>query len=225
MVFVARMLRTTEGLNDFKIVLINDRADLEEQLSKTATLIGGRVNVIESAKQLRTHLSHDSSDISMVMAHKFLLREQSLPVKVAEALDAYQAIPSASTFGVVNASERIILMIDEAHRTQGSDLGGNIFEVFPNAARIAFTGTPLITERHGAKKIYKRFGGYIDTYLLMGAVQDGTTLQILYEGKTIDTALNEKHAFEAEFEDLFRDRSDAELLAIKKKYGATNQAS
>jgi len=225
MVFVARMLRTTEGLNDFKIVLINDRADLEEQLSKTATLIGGRVNVIESAKQLRAHLSHDSSDISMVMAHKFLLREQSLPVKVAEALGAYQAIPSASTFGVVNASERIILMIDEAHRTQGSDLGGNIFEVFPNAARIAFTGTPLITEGHGAKKIYKRFGGYIDTYRLMGAVQDGTTLQILYEGKTIDTALNEKHAFEAEFEDLFRDRSDAELLTIKKKYSATNQAS
>jgi len=93
MVFVARMLRTTEGLNDFKIVLINDRADLEEQLSKTATLIGGRVNVIESAKQLRAHLSHDSSDISMVMAHKFLLREQSLPVKVAEALGTYQAIP------------------------------------------------------------------------------------------------------------------------------------
>ncbi len=221
MVFVARMLRATAGLNDFKTVLVNDRADLEEQLTKTATLIGGSVNVIESSRQLRDHLSSDTSDINMVMAHKFLLREHSLPLKVAEALGTYQAIPSAKTFGVVNPSERIILMIDEAHRTQGSDLGDNIFEAFPHATRIAFTGTPLITERHGEKKTCKRFGAYIDTYRLMDAVKDGTTLQILYEGKTIDTALNEKHAFEAGFEDLFKNRTDAELLAIKKKYGAT----
>jgi type I restriction enzyme R subunit len=55
----------------------------------------------------------------------------------------------------------------------------------------------------------------------MDAVHDGATLQILYEGKTADTALNEKHQFDTKFEDLFRDRSEAELLAIKKKYGAT----
>jgi hypothetical protein len=76
-------------------------------------------------------------------------------------------MPSGKTFGVVNASERIILMIDEAHRTQSSDLGENLFEAFPNATRIAFTGTPLITERHGEKKTRKRFGEYIDTYCLI----------------------------------------------------------
>ena len=63
----------------------------------------------------------------------------------------------------------------------------------------------------------KRFGEYIDTYKLLDAVADGTTLQILYEGKTADTALNEKHAFDTKFEDLFSDRIDKELLAIKKK--------
>ena len=130
-------------------------------------------------------------------------------------------MPSKDTFGVVNDSGRIVLMIDEAHRTQGSDLGDNIFEAFPNAARIAFTGTPLITERHGDKKTHKRFGEYIDTYKLMDAVEDGTTLQILYEGRTADAALNDKHGFETEFENLFKDRSEEELLAIKKKYGAT----
>lgn len=55
----------------------------------------------------------------------------------------------------------------------------------------------------------------------MDTVNDGATLQILYEGKTADSALNEKHAFDEAFEDLFRDRSEEELLAIKKKYGAT----
>ncbi len=221
MVFVARMLRASRDLNDFKILLVNDRVDLEEQLGQTATLIGGKVNVIENTQALRSHLATDSSDINMVMVHKFQERQEALTPHVAQALGTYQAIPTANTFGVVNTSDRVILMIDEAHRTQGSDLGDNLFEAFPNATRIAFTGTPLITERHGDKKTVKRFGEYIDTYRLMDAVHDGATLQILYEGKTADTALNEKHQFDTKFEDLFRDRSESELLAIKKKYGAT----
>lgn len=221
MVFLARALRASRDLADYKIILVNDRQDLEEQLGDTATLIGGRVNVIESRLGLRAHLATDSSDISMVMIHKFQEHKQTLTNTVAEALGTYLAMPSGKTFGVVNTSERIILMIDEAHRTQSSDLGDNLFEAFPNATRIAFTGTPLLTERHGEKKTNKRFGQYIDTYRLMDAVNDGATLQILYEGKTADSALNEKHAFDEAFEDLFRDRSEEELLAIKKKYGAT----
>jgi type I restriction enzyme R subunit len=221
MVFVARMLRASRDLHDFKIVLVNDRIDLEDQLSRTATLIGGRVHIIDSTGGLRRQLATGSSDINMVMVHKFQQREETLSLKLAEALGTYQAMPPARTFGVVNDSERILLMIDEAHRTQGSDLGENIFEAFPNAVRIAFTGTPLISERHGEKKTHKRFGQYIDTYKLMDAVNDGATLQILYEGKTADAALYDKHGFETAFEDLFKDRDEEELLAIKKKYGAT----
>lgn len=221
MVFLARMLRASRDLSDYKIVLVNDRQDLEVQLGGTATLIGGRVNVIESRQDLRHHLATDSSDINMVMVHKFQEHKQTLSNTVAEALGTYLAMPSGKTFGVVNTSDRIILMIDEAHRTQSSDLGDNLFEAFPNATRVAFTGTPLITERHGERKTHKRFGEYIDTYRLTDAVNDGATLQILYEGKTADSALNEKHAFDQAFEDLFCDRSEEELLAIKKKYGAT----
>lgn len=55
----------------------------------------------------------------------------------------------------------------------------------------------------------------------MDAVHDGATLQILYEGRTADTALNDKHGFDTKFEDLFKERSEEEILAIKKKYGAT----
>lgn len=221
MVFLARMLRASRDLSDHKIVLVNDRTDLEDQLADTATLIGGKVNVIESRLDLRHHLASDSSDINMVMVHKFQEHKQPLSNTVAEALGTYLAMPAGKTFGVVNTSSRIVLMIDEAHRTQSSDLGDNLFEAFPNATRIAFTGTPLITERHGEKKTHKRFGELIDVYRIMDSVNDGATLQILYEGKTADTALNEKHAFDTAFEDLFRERSEAELLAIRKKYGAT----
>lgn len=221
MVFVARMLRASRDLADFKILLVNDRIDLEDQLAATAKLIGGKVNVIESTAELREHLSTDASDVNMVMVHKFMERIEALPLMVAEALATYGKPPAAETFGVVNRSDRILLMIDEAHRTQSSDLGDNLFEAFPNATRIAFTGTPLITEQHGMKRTVKRFGEYIDTYKLMDAVNDGATLQILYEGRTADTALKDKHAFDTKFEDLFKERTEEELLAIKKKYGAS----
>ena len=221
MVFVARMIRASADLADFKIVLVNDRVDLEEQLADTARLIGGKINVIESTENLREHLSTDASDVNMVMVHKFTERTESLPFVVEQALSTYGAPPAASTFGEVNASQRILLMIDEAHRTQGSDLGDNIFEAFPNATRIAFTGTPLITEKHGTRRTVKRFGDYIDTYKLMDAVHDGATLQILYEGRTADTALKDKAGFEQKFEDLFRQRSPEQIEAIKKKYGAS----
>ena len=221
MVFVARMLRASADLADFKILLVNDRVDLEEQLAATAKLIGGKVNIIASTADLRDHLSTDASDVNMVMVHKFMERIEELPPVVKDALASYGKPPSAESFGVVNLSERILLMIDEAHRTQSSDLGDNIFEAFPKATRIAFTGTPLITEQHGTRRTVKRFGEYIDTYKLMDAVHDGTTLQILYEGRTADTALKDKHGFDTKFEDLFRHRTDEEIEAIKKKYGAS----
>ena len=234
MVFVARMLRAAADLEDFKILLVNDRVELEDQLTSTAQLIGGKVNVIESTAQLRGHLGTDASDINMVMVHKFAERTEILPTAVATALSSASAlgsarvpplpfgsIPSNKTFGVVNPSARIILMIDEAHRTQSSDLGDNLFEAFPHATRIAFTGTPLVTEQHGTRRTVKRFGEYIDTYKLMDAVHDGTTLQILYEGRTADTAIKDKYGFDTKFEDLFRERTEEEILAIKKKYGTT----
>ena len=221
MVFAGRMLRASDDLNDFKLVFVNDRKDLEEQLSRTVKLIGGKVNVIASTDDLRAHLSTGASDINMVMAHKFMDRTEALPQKVADVLGTYARPPSGKGFGVINESDRILLMIDEAHRTQGSDLGENIFEAFPQATRIAFTGTPLITEQHGEKRTVKRFGEYIDEYKLMDSVHDGTTLQILYEGRTADTAIDDREGFDRKFEDLFKERSDEEILAIKKKYGAT----
>ena len=241
MVFVARMIRAAADLEDFKILLVNDRSDLEEQLAGTARLIGGKLNVIESTARLREHLGTSTSDVNMVMVHKFAERAEDVPEVIAKVLrkpkavtgkangaetaaEAYRyfgKLPSSGTFGVVNPSERILLMIDEAHRTQGSDLGENLFEAFPNATRIAFTGTPLITEQHGTKRTVKRFGEYIDTYKLMDSVHDGATLQILYEGRTAETALKDKRGFDTKFEDLFKERSEEELLAIKKKYGAT----
>ena len=61
------------------------------------------------------------------------------------------------------------------------------------ARHVALSGLDE-TERHGERKTHKRFGEYIDTYKLMDAVKDGATLQILYEGRTAETAITDKPA-------------------------------
>ena len=227
MVFLIRKLRRTQDLQDLKLILVIDRVDLEEQLGETAALAGEKVNHIDSSAQLKQELKDDRSNLSIVMVHKFREAKDKLPGYVSDVLRPQpssqfttEPLPEYSVFGTVNTSERILMLVDEAHRTQSSDLGDNLFEAFPNATKIAFTGTPLITERH-SKKTHDRFGTYIDQYKLQDAVDDGTTVQILYEGRTSETALKDKHKFDVKFEDLFGHLTPEQIELIKKKYGAS----
>ncbi|MCP4212867.1 MAG: type I restriction endonuclease subunit R [Halieaceae bacterium] len=234
MVFTVRRMRTTPGLSDYKIIMVNDRTDLEKQLTETAYLTGEPVHVVEfGGDAMRERLGTTTSDLNMVMVHKFQEREQPLtlpdrqsesgriipsPQRQQYALAA-EPLPEYRVFETVNDSEKIALFIDEAHRTQSSDLGDNLFAAFPNAARIAFTGTPLITERHGEHRTVRRFGTYIDRYKLMDSVADGVTIPIEYTGKTAHTAIQSRDQFERKFEDLFAERTPQELNAIKRRYG------
>lgn len=219
MVFLVRRLRRIAALKDFKVIMVVDRNDLEEQLGDTAGLTAEKVTEIGSTEDLKAELADDRSNLNLVMIHKFMEREFGAPDYLNKAIHG-DAIPKFKPFGEINPSDRILILIDEAHRTQGSDFGHNLSIAFPNATKIAFTGTPLITERH-EKKTTDRFGGrYIDQYKLQDAVDDGATVQILYEGKTADTAINAKHEFDRKFEDLFKDRPAKEIAAIKRKYGA-----
>ena len=242
MVFLIRKLRRNDDLKDFKVVVVNDRNDLEAQLTETIALTGETPLVIKSSEQLKEKLVNNTSNINMVMLHKFREADESnVPLYVRKAMeqkaandtdDKYAKVAEPvlfDSFGVVNNSEKVLVLIDEAHRTQrsGTDhssLSDNLFDAFPNATRIAFTGTPLIAQHH-SDPTWKRFGvdvnsSYIDKYRLQDAVDDGATLQILYEGKTAEVAIQGRSGFDRKFEDLFRDRTEEELLAIRKKYGA-----
>ncbi len=220
MVFLIKKLRTSNDLKDYKILLVNDRTDLEDQLGETASLSGETVYYIESSKSLKEELKDDRSNLNMVMVHKFRENDgKALPGYVAEAMQKYgdKPLPEFREFGVVNTSERILILVDEAHRTQGGDLGDNLFSAFTGATRIAFTGTPLIKDEE--HKTRERFGDYIDKYRLHDAVKDGATLQIVYEGRTADAAIYQKAEFDRKFDDLCGNLSADQILAIKKKYG------
>ena len=220
MIFLIRKMRTTQHLNQYKLLLLNDRTDLETQLGNTALLTDEPVEYINNISKVHSELANNKSNINMVMIQKFQERNNNqLPDYIQkEIVQAAEPVEKYNSIGIVNKSDKILVLIDEAHRTQGSDMGNNLFEAFPNSTKIAFTGTPLITERH-KKKTVDRFGDYIDKYKLQDAVDDGATIQILYEGKTADIAITDKAGFDNKFEDLFQERTEAELLEIKKKYG------
>jgi type I restriction enzyme R subunit len=218
MVFFVRKLRTSRDLFDLKVVMVNDRTDLEEQLGGTAVLTGEKAITVENRSELETRLKGSDSGLYLVMVHKFQERAEQLPASVKVALGIPVGVPVLKPFPEVNKSERIIVFIDEAHRTQYGDLGNNLAVAFPNAIKIAFTGTPLITKRH-RQTTMERFGSVIDTYRLKEAQEDEAVLPIVYIGKTTNTALSHKDEFDEKFEDLFSGRSEEELEAIKKKYG------
>ncbi|MBA3899655.1 MAG: type I restriction endonuclease subunit R, partial [Bacteroidetes bacterium] len=214
MVFLIKKLRSCNDLKDLKVIFVVDRSDLEDQLSETAALTGEPVKIIDRRNKLH-FLSDDTGNVNMVMIHKFLVENN---VEAQSLIDA-GIVPKFEKFEVINNSDRILILIDEAHRTQGGDMGDNLFTGFPNAVRIGFTGTPLLTERHKIKT-HERFGGFIDYYKFDKAVKDRATVEIKYIGKVSKDKLEDKELFDAEFEDMFKQRTDEEKLEIQRRYGS-----
>lgn len=223
MVFFIRKLRSQKDLKDYKVILMVDRKDLEVQLSETAKLTGEfkEKNIVNSRKELVPKLQDNASNLSMVMVHKFVQEELKHSAALMKAFVEEGKVPEFKPFDVVNTSDRIVILIDEAHRTQGGDMGDNIFTAFPNAAKIAFTGTPLLTDRH-KQKTHERFGGrgeFIDTYKIRQSVDDRATLDIIYIGKTTKDNIIDRDEMDSAFEDVFAERTKEEKEEIQKRYG------
>jgi type I restriction enzyme R subunit len=119
-------------------------------------------------------------------------------------------------FPILNESEKILVLVDEAHRSHTRALHRNLRKALPNAAIIGFTGTPILSkEKTETREI---FGEFIDKYLLPEAELDGATVPILYEGRTADGLVKDAPGLDQLFEDLFRDYTPDELAMIKVKY-------
>jgi type I restriction enzyme, R subunit len=224
MVFLVRQMRNIETLKDYKVLMVNDRTDLEEQLAETAKLTGETIDIVENSRELKSKLSTNSSNVTLVMMHKFgdkRVNQDDEDTLISLGLQKEDILPQIEALGVVNNSDRILILIDESHRTQNNPFGlaGNLFKAFPNSSKIAFTGTPLITGKH-KRKTTDIFGTYIDTYKSKDSVRDGATLQIMYVGRKDKLDLLDKSAFDNEFSEIFKDKSEEELKEIKKKYGS-----
>lgn len=200
MMFLVREMKQDDELSKWKIVFITDRTDLEEQLSGTSSTIGFTVKVADRIRELNKLIPGESADLIMAMIHKFQDKKDI-------------------NYGILdemNASDRILVMTDEAHRTQYSILAANLQKAMPNATHIGFTGTPIA-------KTEKRYGEYIDKYTMRQSIEDGVTLEIIYEGRTHNAAISDKEQMNAKFIDVFKDydpKQQQEILgyATKKAY-------
>ena len=204
MVMLAVKMRRDAELQQYKLVFVTDRTQLDEQLSSTfRDAQGETVYNASSVAKLRELLKKDSSDLVTAMVQKFQEAEK----------EAANGDPD-KTFTDLNTSEKIIVLADEAHRTQFGGLAMVINAALPNAPKIGFTGTPLLK----TQKMGQAFGGYIDQYKINEAVEDGATVRILYEGREVITDVSGK-SLDKLFEEYFGNYTKEEQREIKQKYG------
>jgi type I restriction enzyme R subunit len=202
MVFLAIKIRRDPVLKAYKLVFLTDRTQLDEQLTTTfARTQGETIYHADSVKRLHELLRKDSSDLVTAMIQKFRETDTAAQDEPAELTE-------------LNSSEKIIVLADEAHRSQYGDMGVNLNVALPNAPKIAFTGTPLIK----TQKTSAEFGSYIDTYTIEQAVRDKATVQILYEGREARTKVT-GDSLDALFDAYFGDKTLEEQEAIRKKHG------
>lgn len=189
MMFMVREMYRHAKLSNWKVVFVTDRSQLEDQLNETSRSIGFTVKVANSIKQLKELLRADTSDLVMAMIHKF--READL----------------TETFPQLNDSPNILVMTDEAHRSQYKMLGANLDKGIPNAAKIGYTGTPI-------DKTERVFGDYIDKYTMRQSIEDGVTLEIVYEGRTHNAEVVDQTGMDQAFVDVFSDYNLQERMEI-----------
>ena len=189
MMFMVREMYTHNDLTKWKVVYITDRTQLQQQLGGTTARVGLTVNTANGINELKTLLRNTSSDLVMGMIHKFQERDLS------------------ETFPELNPSQHVLVMTDEAHRSQFKLLGANLDRALPNATYIGYTGTPT-------DKTEQRFGDYIDKYTMREAIDDGVTVEIVYEGRTHNAEVADKAGMDKKFEDVFSDYNLQERLEI-----------
>ncbi len=222
MVFLVRKLRTDERLRRFKVIVVTDRKDLQRQLSATATLTGELPEVANSTEGVKVLARRQGPGLVFATIQKYRNPELEDDAEAQSAGPARQAAENRAgyqggkPFEVLNSDDSILVLVDEAHRTQAGDLHANLLAGLPNCARIGFTGTPIIMG--DKKRTHEIFGEFIDRYTIREAEADGATVPVLYEGRTASGAVKDGASLDELFEDLFREHSAEELEAIKQKY-------
>ena len=166
--FARKVKRKLHG--NFTFLVITDRDDLDTQIHKNFVRTGvigeGEECQPKNGKQLREFLQTNKSFI-FTLIHKFRYEK-------------------GKQYPVLSTRNDIIVLVDEAHRTQYKDLAENMRTALPNANYIAFTGTPLL----GAKRLTNQwFGNYVSEYNFAQSVADGSTVPLYYSRRVPSVGL------------------------------------
>ena len=199
MVFAAQKLRLQNELHAPTVVIVDDRIDLEDQI--TGDFTRADIPNIESAKtkdELVAFFKQDQRKILITTIFKF-----------------------GDVDSVLNERDNIILLVDEAHRTQEKDLGQKMRNALPNAFFFGLTGTPInkrdknTFQSFGADEDLEK-GGYISKYTFQNSVEDGATLELNFQTVPVEMHLNETQLQE-EFDELTDQISEDEKNELVKR--------
>lgn len=166
--FARKVKRKMHG--NFTFLIITDREDLDTQIHKnfvrTGVIGANEECQPKNGKQLREFLQTNKSFI-FTLIHKF-------------------RYDKGKQYPVLSTRDDIIVLVDEAHRTQYKDLAENMRTALPNANYIAFTGTPLL----GAKRLTNQwFGNYVSEYNFAQSVAEGSTVPLFYSRRVPSVGL------------------------------------
>jgi type I restriction enzyme R subunit len=162
MIVTAKLLIQDPFFENPTVILLVDRNELEAQLFGNLEAVGfGHVEVAQTKQHLQRLLKSDRRGLIVSMIHKF----DGMPANI-------------------NTRSNVFVLVDEAHRTTGGDLGNYLLGALPNATLLGFTGTPIDKTAQG-KGTFKVFGfedekGYLDKYSIRESIQDGTTVPLHY---------------------------------------------
>lgn len=205
MVFLSKALILHETLKKCRIVVVTDRVDLESQLSKTfasgGELAGKKdkeAAMATSGKRLAEQIGKGTERIIFSLIQKF-----NSATKLPEC---------------VNQSSDIVVLIDEGHRSQGGENHIRMKQALPNAAFVAFTGTPLLKN----EKTVNKFGPIVHAYTMQRAVEDQTVTPLLYEERIPDLDVNER-AIDSWFERITEGLTSEQRADLKRKFSKKGQ--
>lgn len=204
--FVQKIRRKIRG--NFKFVIVTDRDDLEDQLYKTFVRSGLIETVQGGEKKERGYRAQDAKHLAQMLAN-------SSPV-VFTLIQKFQSPGKGAKHPMLTDSRDVVVIVDEAHRSQYKDLGANMRDAMPKANYIAFTGTPLL-DTVGTTKEW--FGTYVSRYDFADSVADGSTVPIFYQNRVPkmqlqNDTLNEEYANIIEDENL----TDEQQQRLTREY-------
>jgi type I restriction enzyme, R subunit len=173
MVFAAQKLRKAQELKSPTVIVLVDRTDLDTQISGIFNAADiANVETTDNIRELQTMLERDTRKIIISMIHKFR-----------------DAKPN------MNTRDNIIVLVDEAHRTQEGDLGRQMRAALPNSFLFGLTGTPV---NKADKNTFWAFGseedagGYMSRYTFQDSIRDNATLPLHFEPRLVDVHVDKE---------------------------------
>jgi type I restriction enzyme R subunit len=193
MAFLVRALRTEPELAGFKVVVITDRLDLEDQIEASLAGTGETVYRTTSVESARSELARRTPDLVLVTIQKAGRDED------VEDRDEDYGAQLDEPVPPVNDSTKILILVDEAHRSHERFQHARLRAMLPNAVLVGFTGTPILSGRR--KRTEDIFGTILDAYTLKHAERDRAVVPVTYEAWEVGADVVERAVLDAGFVD------------------------